>query len=114
MHHSQTSPFAKKLRQNQTDAENLIWLHLRNRRFQDLKFRRQHPMGPYIVDFICLEKQLIIELDGGQHAKINFYEQTRTHYFQKQGFKILRFWNNDVLMYLPAIIEKIMLELNIQ
>jgi len=89
--------FAQKLRKNQTDAEKRLWQHLRNRQILNYKFRRQHTMGPYVVDFICIEKGLIIEVDGSQHFDQQIYDLKRTTYLEGQGFLVLRFWNNDVL-----------------
>lgn len=96
---------AKELRQNQTDAEKLIWYFLRNNRL-GCKFRRQHKLGGrYIVDFICLEKNLIIELDGGQHNEE--VDRERTGFLQQEGFHLLRFWNNDVLQKTKDVLETI-------
>ena len=83
--------FQKALRTNQTEAENRLWYHLRNRRFQGWKFRRQHILEGYIVDFVCLERRLVIELDGGQHADQKAYDNQRTLALEKVGFKVIRF-----------------------
>ena len=85
----------RALRRNSTQAELKLWSILRNRQFKRLKFRRQQPIGPYIVDFICLEHRLIVEVDGGQHK--DDVDAARTEWLQAQGFRVLRFWNNDVL-----------------
>lgn len=85
---------AKTLRSKQTDAEQRLWHHLRAHRFQGLKFKRQKPMGRYIVDFICMERQLIIEIDGGQHSEQMDYDQSRDAWLRSQGYTVLRFWNN--------------------
>ena len=98
---------AKQLRTNQTDAERRLWYHLRAHRFMGLKFKRQKPLGPYIVDFICMEKDLIIELDGGQHAEQLPYDQQRDAWLSNQGYTVLRFWNNEVMQELEAVLEKI-------
>jgi very-short-patch-repair endonuclease len=87
--------FAKQLRSNMTDVENKLWQQLRAKRFEDFKFRRQVPIGPYIVDFICYEKRLIIELDGSQHEG-SIYDMKRDGRLHSQDFRVLRFWNNDV------------------
>ena len=102
---------AKALRKRQTDAEKLLWRHLRNRNFQGIKFRRQHPVGDYIVDFISLEQNLIIELDGGQHAEPEHKHKDakRDRYFTGRGFRVLRFWNNEVLANLNGVLEAIRL-----
>jgi very-short-patch-repair endonuclease len=87
--------FAKQLRSNMTDVETKLWQHLRAKRFEDYKFRRQVPIGQYIVDFICYEKRLIIELDGSQHEG-STYDLKRDAWLRSQDFRVLRFWNNDV------------------
>jgi very-short-patch-repair endonuclease len=85
---------ARQLRRDSTEAEKTLWRHLRARQLNGAKFRRQHRIGPYIVDFVCLELHLIIELDGGQHA---FDTPARTNFLVSEGYRILRFWNNEVL-----------------
>jgi very-short-patch-repair endonuclease len=87
--------FAKQLRSNMTDVETKLWQQLRAKRFEDFKFRRQVPIGPYIVDFICYERRLIIELDGSQHEG-STYDMKRDAWLHSQDFRVLRFWNNDV------------------
>ena len=87
--------FAREMRGRMTDAETLLWMLLRNRRIAGAKFRRQHPVGRYILDFYCAEKQLGIELDGGQHGETIDYDQQRDRWLQAQGISILRFWNNQ-------------------
>ena len=82
---------ARSLRKNQTDVEQLLWKQLRNRRLFNYKFRRQFPIEPYITDFACLELKLIIELDGGQHANRIDYDDQRSLYLGKRGFKVIRF-----------------------
>ena len=82
---------AKQLRKNSTQAETWLWRQLRNRQLAGCKFRRQHAIGPYIVDFVCLEKQLVIELDGGQHQDQSSYDEQRTRYLNSLGFQVLRF-----------------------
>jgi len=100
---------ARELRHASTDAERLLWSRLRNRRLERAKFRRQVPMGSYIVDFACLELRVIIELDGGQHAEPDHQLQDaeRDRWLREQGFCVLRFWNNDVLINLDAVLEAI-------
>ena len=95
------------LRKNQTDAEKLLWRHLRNRQIANSKFRRQHEIGSYIVDFICIEQLLIIEIDGGQHAEQITYDAKRTAYLETQGYNVIRFWNNDVINDMDAVLNKI-------
>ena len=88
---------ARTLRKNSTDAERNLWYSLRARQLDGFKFKRQQPLDNYIVDFVCLEKRLIIELDGGQHAVDRKKDIERDNRLEKAGFHILRFWNNDVL-----------------
>jgi very-short-patch-repair endonuclease len=91
-----------------TVAERRIWSRLRAHRFQDLSFRRQFPVGSYIVDFICPEARLIIAIDGGQHALIEANrDATRDAWLREQGFVVLRFWNNEVLANLTGVLERI-------
>jgi len=75
------------------------------------RFRRQQPIAPYIVDFVCFEKKLIVELDGGQHAEQSAYDAERTTWLESQGFRVLRFWNNQILMEIEAVKEVIWKEL---
>lgn len=89
---------AKSLRRSQTDAEKLLWQKLRNRQVCNAKFRRQYVIGKYIVDFICIEHDLILEVDGGHHAEQQQYDDCRTDFLNQQGFQVIRFWNNDVLI----------------
>lgn len=95
------------LRREMTDAELALWGILRGRQVAGLKFRRQHPFGDYILDFVCLENRLIIEVDGGQHAEQVRYDQSRTERLQAAGFRVLRFWNNEVLQEIHAVKERI-------
>ena len=97
---------ARDLRKNSTDAERYLWYHLRASRL-GFKFKRQVPVGSYIVDFVCLEKRLAIELDGGQHIDNQMYDTKRTDWLMTHGFKVLRFWNNDVFQQMPSILEVI-------
>jgi very-short-patch-repair endonuclease len=103
---------AKSLRSHQTEAEQRLWYHLRAHRFMDLKFKRQKPVGRYIVDFICVERLLIIEVDGGQHAEQAGYDQQRDAWLSGQGFIVLRFWNNEVMQQLEGVLEQIRLTLS--
>ncbi len=98
---------ARRLRRVQTDAENKLWIRLRNRQVNGAKFRRQHPIGRYIVDFCCLESRLVIELDGGHHAEQVRTDQVRSGYLQRQGYRVLRFWDHDVLTQSDAVVEEI-------
>jgi very-short-patch-repair endonuclease len=98
---------AKALRSNQTDAEQRLWYQLRAHRFMGLKFKRQKLLGRYIVDFVCLEHRLAIELDGGQHAEQVAYDRQRDTWLRQQGYTVLRFWNNDVMQQLDGVLERI-------
>ncbi|PTQ67715.1 endonuclease domain-containing protein [Pseudomonas sp. GV071] len=96
---------AKGLRGEATEAERGMWYRLRDRRFMGLKFRRQVPLGRYIVDFLCSEMKLIVELDGGQHMEQAAYDQCRTQWLEGQGYRVLRFWNDQVLLEMEAVLE---------
>ncbi|MGO9393999.1 MAG: endonuclease domain-containing protein [Desulfobaccales bacterium] len=95
---------SRNLRKRQTDAEILLWRHLRGQQLEGLRFRRQHPMGRYIVDFVCLEKRLILEVDGGQHDIEREKDEERSNWLIAEGYNILRFWNNDVLTNLEGVL----------
>jgi very-short-patch-repair endonuclease len=100
---------ARSLRKNQTDVERLLWKHLRNRLIYNYKFRRQFPVEPYIADFACLELKLIIEVDEGQHANRINYDDQRSLFLEQHGFKVIRFWNNDVIENMEGVLEVIRL-----
>jgi very-short-patch-repair endonuclease len=102
---------ARALRKNSTEAEKVLWGHLRFWQVDGCKFRRQQPIGNYIVDFVCLEKKLIIDLDGGQHAEQSSYDGERDAWLRAQGFSVLRFWNNDVLQNVSSVKDAILSEL---
>ena len=106
-----TSP-ARMLRRNQTDAEIRLWRLLRNRRLNRFKFRRQHPMPPYVADFVCVEAGLIIEVDGGQHQDSQERDAERSAFFSQIGYRTVRYWDNDVLLRTDEVLEAIFLELN--
>ena len=95
---------ARVLRKRMTDAERLLWRHLRNRELGGWKFKRQYPVGPFIVDFICVEKNVVIEVDGGQHAENEELDLQRSAYLNKMGYRVLRFWNNEVLQETEAVL----------
>jgi very-short-patch-repair endonuclease len=103
---------AKRLRRDQTDAERKLWMHLRSRQMNGFKFRRQQPIGRYIVDFFCPESRLVLELDGGHHADQVQADQRRTEFLTKAGYRVLRFWDNEVLTDTEAVLQKISNELN--
>ncbi len=98
---------ARILRSHQTEAEQRLRYHLRAHRFMGLKFKRQKPIGCYIVDFVCVERRLIIEIDGGQHAEQAEYDQHRDTWLRSQGYTVLRFWNNEIMQQLGAVLEQI-------
>ncbi len=98
---------ARSLRRNQTEAERALWYQLRDKRLLGLKFRRQHPYGRYILDFVCLEARLVIELDGGQHQD-SPADRERDAWLAAQGFQTLRFWNHDVLTQPYAVLERLL------
>ena len=103
---------AKQLRSNMTDAEQKMWQQLRAKRFAEYKFRRQVPMQKYVADFVCFNKKLIIELDGGQHALQQSYDKKRDAFFANQGFRILRFWNDEILKNMEGVLQVILAALN--
>ena len=99
--------FARGLRRRQTDAERRIWARLRDRRLLGTKFARQVAIGPYIVDFCCRERKLIVELDGGQHEAHADYDVARTAFLQTLGYRVLRFWDNDVLANTDGVLQRV-------
>jgi len=98
---------ARALRHDPTKAERLLWSQLRYWQIEGAKFRRQQPIGRYIVDFVCFDRKIIIELDGGQHAEQTNYDSERDSWLRLQGFSVLRFWNNEVLLNLSGVKEAI-------
>lgn len=96
---------ARELRKHMTDAERLLWSRLRRKQIHGQRFRRQHPIGPYIADFACTERRLVIELDGGQHVQAREKDAARTRWLATRGYRVLRFWNNDVLTNIDAIVH---------
>ena len=97
---------ARSLRRNMTDAERHLWHHLRGHRFGGCKFRRQQPIGPYIVDFVHFGTRLVVEADGGQH-NANASDALRDAWLLHQGFRVLRFWNHDILQSPDAVMDMI-------
>ena len=95
------------MRKNATDAERLLWRHLRGKNMAGVKFRRQQPLGNYIVDFISHSRRLVIELDGGHHALQREKDALREQFIEQEGYRILRFWNNEVLQNLEGVLEVI-------
>ena len=90
-----------------TDAELRLWLRLRCEQRERFHFRRQIPIGPYIVDFVCFKAKLVVEVDGGQHATVTAEDARRTRWLESQGFRVLRFWNSEVLAELDSVLEEI-------
>ena len=111
--HSRVS-LTRGLRRRCTKVEVVLWAKLRNKQLEGAIFRRQHPVGSYIVDFICLKKRLIVEIDGGQHAnaEATVNDQQRTRWLVGQGYQVLRFWNNEVLANTQGVIEVLGQRLN--
>jgi len=98
---------AIELRKESTPAERKLWSAIRNDQL-GVNFRRQHAIGKYIPDFVCIEKKLVIELDGSQHLEQEEYDKERTQYLESQGYKVIRFWNNEALKNLNGVITAIM------
>jgi very-short-patch-repair endonuclease len=98
---------ARNLRKRLTDTERFLWSQLRARQIEGCKFRRQTPIGKYIVDFVCHEQRVIVEVDGGQHSENTEQDSIRDKWFGEQGYKILRFWNNEVLTNIEGVLEVI-------
>ena len=97
---------ARQLRRDQTDAEQRLWARLRDRQLYGAKFRRQHPIGPFVADFCCAQRKLVVELDGGQHAEEAASDEKRSRFSEVQGYRVLRFWNHDV-QNTKALVERI-------
>jgi very-short-patch-repair endonuclease len=98
----------RALRNNPTDAEIKLWQYLRRRQVKGCKFRRQHPLGAFILDFVCLERKIVIELDGGQHLDAVAYDNKRTRFLEQAGFVVLRFWNNEVFENIEGVMAVIL------
>ena len=101
---------ARELRIFSTDAERRLWSALRTRRLENYKFRRQHPVGPFILDFACVEHRLVIEADGGQHDE-NLADERRTAWLASKGWRVRRFWNNEILTNIEGFMDTIFREL---
>jgi very-short-patch-repair endonuclease len=99
------SPLARRLRLTPTDAETRLWSRLRKKQLDGFGFRRQHPLGPYVADFVCAEARLIVEVDGGQHAE---EDDTRTRWLEGRGYRVIRFWNSDVLANTEGVLLAIL------
>ena len=100
---------ARRLRDDATSAERRLWSRIRLKQLNGHRFRRQHPLGKYIADFVCLEQRLVVELDGGQHAEgaVEAHDTVRTAWLQSQGYRVIRFWNRDVLANIDGVLEAI-------
>ena len=98
---------ARKLRRNSTDVERRLWHRIRDKQIDEFRFRRQRPIGRYIVDFICLEAKLIVELDGGQHATSDEYDKSRTAFLESLGYRVVRFWNNEVTENMDGVLQRL-------
>ena len=100
---------SRELRKNMTPQERKLWNIIRNRQFFGYRFRRQFPIGAYIADFICREKKIIIEIDGGQHNTDEnlVYDRNRTEYLNSEGYNVVRFWNNDIDNNMSGVYEKL-------
>ena len=101
-----TNPFARDLRVNSTDAEQRLWQRLRNRQLGGHKFRRQVTVGPFIADFACIDDRLIVEIDGGQHSEQR--DAARTEFLTSRGYRVIRFWNHDVLENIEGVLQSIL------
>src|SRR4029077_18176866 len=104
---ARVNDYARELRNNATEAERRLWRHLQRRQLGGFKFRRQRPVGPYICDFVCLEASIVVELDGSQHVIQAPYDANRDAFLRSNGFRVLRFWNGDVLSQTDSILETI-------
>ncbi len=106
--------YARHLRWNMTEAERRLWMLLRRKQFDGFRFRRQHPIGPYVVDFFCPSAQLIVELDGGQHAEEEYAirDETRSRWLRSRGYCVIRIWNNELNENPQGVREAIWAALN--
>ncbi len=99
---------SRDLRRRPTDSERKLWSALRRKSLVGARFRRQYPIGDFIVDLCCVEQKLVVEVDGGQHADTQGYDERRTSFLVAQGFRVLRFWNSDVLTNLDGVLQTIL------
>lgn len=98
----------RTLRREQTESQRILWVRLRDRRLSDFKFRRQHRIGLYYADFVCIDVHLVVELDGSQHLDQIVYDDARTLFLQLQGYRVLRFWNDEVLLRMDDVMDVIL------
>ena len=99
---------ARMLRRNQTEAEKRLWYRLKNRGLGGWKFRRQHAIGPYFADFACIEAALVVEIDCGQHQERTAQDRARTAFLEENGYRVVRFWNNDVLNNTDGVLQSVL------
>ena len=104
---SRLTKHAKSLRRNSTEMEKILWNRLKSKQIEGVKFRRQQPIGNFIVDFVSFENRLVIELDGGQHAKDTRRDRDRDEFFARHGFRVLRFWNSELVEDVDAVLKVI-------
>ena len=102
---------SRRLRRTSTDAELRLWYHLRDRRLNGHKFRRQHPIGHHFADFACVDRHIVVELDGGQHAQSRRFDDQRTQRLAELGWRVVRFWDDDVLLRADQVLEALLGEL---
>jgi len=105
----QISPHVTRLREQMTDAERRLWARLRNRQLDGFKFRRQASLGPFIVDFLCIEARLIVEVDGGQHSAER--DAARTAWLTEESYRVVRFWNHEVIENIEGVLQAISIAL---
>ena len=105
---------ARALRNDATDAERHLWQHLRGRRLAGYKFRRQYPIAGHVADFACIEAKVVLELDGGQHVERSEEDAARTSRIERNGYRVLRFWNDDVLVRTADVLEEILRKMDIK
>ena len=98
---------ARRLRREQTEWEHNLWTRLRRRQLKGIKFRRQHPIGPFFADFFCPEAKLVIEIDGSQHADELARDESRTEFLRDAGYEVLRFWNHEIRSEIDTVVQRI-------
>ena len=108
MIHPEITQSARNLRRHMSGAEQRLWYLLRRRQLDGFRFRRQQPIGPFIVDFVCLKERLVVELDGGSHTETQGYDEVRTTWLEAKDYRVLRFWNNDVMGNQESVIDRIL------
>lgn len=107
-YNNELSRFSRTNRKQQTDAEKVLWHHLRNRQLAGLKFRRQYPVDKFILDFYCIEKKIAIELDGSQHIENQVSDEKRSKVLKTYGINVLRYWDNEVLLDVKGVLSHIL------